>query len=86
LASGRALPATCAAAALVCSWGRGGTKRAGGGGGVPGVGATTRVWRIRRCPDGGDGRWDRVGRGRSGSGGRVHRRNYVGGHAEAGIW
>jgi hypothetical protein len=64
-------------------------ESAGGGGGVPSVGATARVWRIWRCPDDGGrvgGRWNRVGRGWKGAGGRVHRRNCAGGHTEAGIW
>jgi hypothetical protein len=61
----------------------------GGSGGVPSIGATARVWRIRRHPDGGGGggsRWNRVGRGRSSGGGNVHRWNCADGRVEAGIW
>jgi hypothetical protein len=57
------------------------------GGCVAGVGATARVCRMGRRRDGGDGgrRWNGVGRGRWGAGGRVHRRDCAGGRAEARI-
>jgi hypothetical protein len=69
---------------------RRGEEGSGGGGGVPDASATARIWRTRRRPDGGSGggRWNGIGRGRRGAGGRVHRRNYAGGCAEEriGLW
>jgi hypothetical protein len=59
------------------------------GGRVTGV---ARVCRMRRRRDGGGGgsggggRWNGVGRGRWGAGGRFHRRDCTGGRAEGRIW
>jgi hypothetical protein len=78
LGGARALPGACVAVALVCSVGRGGTKRARAAAvGLPAsLGFAT--W-------GGGGRWNGVGRGRWGAQGRVHRRDCAGGRVKARI-
>jgi hypothetical protein len=59
------------------------------GGRVTGVARVCRMGRRRDGGGGGSGgggRWNGVGRGRWGTGGRVHRRDCAGGRAEGRIW